>query len=371
MKPRVLHLIGSNLIGGPEKQVLHHAVAMRDSLYPVEIGSFHDQPEWPELLRAAEERNIPTVCLKGGPRPDLVFQLSRVLEQRKGILLCTHGFKANVVGYFAARRTNTRHVAFLRGFTAETMRVALYEVLERYVLKRAPNVVCVSQKQAEQIGRMRRGRSQPYVVPNAMIPPWSRPESSHPVTRAGLNIPANAFIFGSVGRLSAEKGHRFMVSAFREAQATLGEDRPIHLVVVGHGLQQEPLQRQASEYGLSDKIHFVGFQSNPGIWMKLFDCMIQPSLWEGTPNTVLEALCLRVPVIATAVGGVPDLIVNEVNGLLVAPNDASAIAAAMKQLILDPGLRRRLENAAEQTNRIYSPAAQKEKLLAIYQAVCA
>lgn len=371
MKSRVLHLIGSNCIGGPEKQILSHAIAMQDSRYQIEIGSFHDLDEWPEILRGAEERHIPTVCLKGGPRLDLVSELSRILEQRKDVLLCTHGFKANIVGYLAARRTRTRHVAFLRGWTAENIRIVLYEVMERYVLSRAQHVVCVSRKQAEQVGRMRSGRSKPIVVPNAMLPPWSRPDHNRAISRTSLNIPADAFVFGSVGRLSAEKGHRFMISAFLQANVMLRTERPIHLLVVGDGREQESLERQASEFHLSDKIHFAGFQGNPAAWLNLFDCMIQPSLTEGTPNSVLEAICLNVPVIATAVGGVPDLIANEENGLLVPPKDAPAIAAAMKRMVLDSALRRRLANAAQETSRNYSPATQKQKLIAVYETALA
>jgi glycosyltransferase involved in cell wall biosynthesis len=371
MKSRVLHLIGSNFIGGPEKQILHHAVSMQDSPYQIEIGSFHDLAEWPEILRGAEELNIPTVCLNGGVRLDLVSELSRILVERKGVLLCTHGFKANVVGYLAARRTGTRHVAFLRGWTAETMRVVLYEVMERYVLSRAQHVVCVSRKQAEQVGRMRRGRSLPIVVPNAILPPWSRPGNSQAVTRDALNIPSDAFIFGSVGRLSAEKGHRYMITAFREAHNAISAQRPLYLIVVGDGREQEALERQASEYGLRDKIRFAGFQGNPAQWINLFDCMVQPSLTEGTPNSVLEALCFRVPVIATAVGGVPDLITNEHNGMLIPPKDSAALAASMQRLVLDSALRNRLSNAAQEVSRIYSPAAQKEKLLAVYRTALA
>ena len=125
VKHRVLHLIGSNLVGGPEKQILHHAEAMRGSEYEIEIGSFHDLAEWPELLNAAAQRHISTVCLKGGIHPGLVSELIAVLWERKGCILCTHGFKSNVLGYLAARQTGTPHVAFLRGFTAENWRVAL------------------------------------------------------------------------------------------------------------------------------------------------------------------------------------------------------------------------------------------------------
>jgi len=300
MKPHILHLIGSNCIGGPEKQILHHAVDMQDSPYQMKIGSFHDQAERPEILRGAEERNIPTVCLPGGVRADLVASLARILVEQPDVLLCTHGFKANVVGYFAARRTGTRHIAFLRGWTAENLRVALYEVIERYALSRAPLVVCVSQKQAEQVGRLRWGRAKPIVVPNAMLPPWSRPGETR-VARADLGIPHNAFVFGSVGRLSTEKGHRFMVSAFRETCVALGNERPLHLVIVGDGREQEALERQVDEAGLRGKVFFAGFQGNPAGWMRLFDCMIQPSLTEGMPNSVLEAFCLHLAVIASSV----------------------------------------------------------------------
>lgn len=367
MKPRVLHLIGSNCIGGPEKQILHHAVTMQDSSYQIEVGSFHDQVERPEILRGAEDRNIPTVCLRGGVRLDLVAELCQILEERKGVLLCTHGFKANVIGYLAARRSKTRHVAFLRGRTAETMRVVIYEAMERYVLSHAPHVVCVSQKQAEQVVRWRRGRSEPIVVPNAMIPPWSRPSDTHEITREGLGISANAFVFGSVGRLSAEKGHRFLISAFGEACSMLGNEHPLHLIVVGDGREQAALERQTAELKLEGKVHFAGFQGNPARWMMLLDCLVQPSLTEGTPNSVLESCCLRVPVIATAVGGVPDIITHELNGLLVPSKDSRALALAMKRLVLDPSLRHRLADAAGEARSSYSPAVQKQKLIAVYE----
>src|SRR6185312_5864169 len=106
------------------------------------IGSFHDLSERPEVLVAAEQRNIPTFCLPGGVRMDLVRRLSQELRERKGPLLCTHGYKANVVGYLATRRTGTPHVAFVRGFTAENKRIIFYEMLERQALKRAQRVVC-------------------------------------------------------------------------------------------------------------------------------------------------------------------------------------------------------------------------------------
>jgi glycosyltransferase involved in cell wall biosynthesis len=365
MKYHVLHLIGSNLVGGPEKQILHHAEDMQGSDYEIEIGSFHDLQDYPEILVAAGQRKIPTVCLKGGLRWGMVHELAGELRRRKGYLLCTHGFKANVVGYLASRLTNTLHIPCLRGWTAETWRVVIYEIIERQVLRRAPIVVCVSAKQAEQIAPMRGHRLKPVVIPNAMLPPYSR-QTGEEVSRRRLDIPESAFVFGSVGRLSAEKGHRFMISAFAEA-CTAVDLQPLRLVVVGDGREQPALEQQAAELGIRNKVHFAGFQGDPAAWMRLLDCLVQPSLTEGTPNAVLEALCLQVPVVATAVGGVPDLIVHGHNGLLVRAEDSHALASAMLELVRSPELKTKLIAGASSLKAEYSPETQRRRLIAVYE----
>lgn len=362
---RVLHLIGSNLVGGPEKQILHHAEDLKGSEYEIEIGSFDDLSERPEILRAAEERGLGTVCLKGGLRLDLVKELAEILRQRTGHLLCTHGFKANVVGYLAAKRTGTLHIAFVRGWTAETLRVKVYEVLERQALKRAQWVVCVSPKQAERLARMRKKSAPPVVIPNAMLPPYSRGDAE--ITRASLGIAEDAFIFGSVGRLSAEKGHRFLISAFHQLCIAGDAAAPLALIVVGDGREQGPLEAQAAELGIRDKVWFAGFQGSPANWMRLFGCLVQPSLTEGTPNSVLEALCLRVPVVATAVGGVPALVKDGENGLLVPAGDAGALVAAMARVLESKELRQQLIAGGTVVKEEYSVAGQRQKLISAYQ----
>ncbi|MEO6965298.1 MAG: glycosyltransferase [Acidobacteriaceae bacterium] len=369
MKYDVLHLIGSNLVGGPEKQILHHAEDMQGSDYRLTIGSFHDLSERPEVLVAAEQRNIPTVCLPGGISPDLVHRLSRILADRKGSLLCTHGFKSNVIGYLAARRTNTQHVAFVRGFTAENKRVIFYEILERQALKRAQRVVCVSDEQAKQIAALRGNRRPPMVVKNAMLPPYSRQHEGEPASRKKIGIPHDAFVFGSVGRLSPEKGHRFMISAFHQLCLQAPADASLFLIVVGDGHEQKSLEQQAAQLGIRERVIFAGFQGNCTEWMQLLDCLVQPSLTEGTPNTVLEALCLNLPVVASAVGGVPDIIVDGRNGLLVPSADVPALAATMKRIWHHPELRSQLTTGSAELLREFDPAYQRQRLTDIYAEV--
>jgi glycosyltransferase involved in cell wall biosynthesis len=99
------------------------------------------------------------------------------------------------------------------------------------------------------------------------------------------------------------------------------------------------------------------------------DCLVQPSLTEGTPNTVLEALCLNLPVIACAVGGVPDLIVDGKNGLLVPAADVDKMAAAMKRMWLSPDLRIQLAAGSEGLVQEYTPAYQRQRLIEVYDEV--
>lgn len=367
MARRILHLIASNFVGGPEKQILHHALDLQGSDYAIAIGSFQDQPERPEILREAERRGLETFCLSGGVRLRPIAELSSILRRGDTELLCTHGYKANVIGHFAARPAKVPHVPIVRGWTAETWQVSLYERLERHILARSHWVGCVSARQARELEDTRGKRPAPFVIRNAMLPPLPQTVKSWPVTRVGLRIPPLAFVFGAVGRLSAEKGHRFLIDAFRRVCETYTGPRTPHLILLGSGREQAALQEQAR--GLESRVHFAGFRENPADWMRLFDCMVLPSLTEGTPNAVLEAMSMQIPTIASSVGGVPDLISNERNGLLVTPGDSDVLTAAMNRVLRTPQLCRQLMEGTGSVSEEYSPAMQRDKFLAMYAKV--
>jgi glycosyltransferase involved in cell wall biosynthesis len=264
--------------------------------------------------------------------------------------------------------TGTPQVAFVRGWTAETWRVTLYERLERLALKTAPWVVCVSAKQAQQLASARRGRTQPVVIPNAILPAFQPENPSAALTRLAAGIPQDAFVFASVGRLSREKGHRYLLDAFARVCAAK-PDANFFLVLLGEGRELEGLQQQAAELKISGRIKFAGFQRDCGQWMRLIDCLVQPSLTEGTPNSVLEALVEKLPIVATAVGGVPDLITDRKSGLLVPPANPDAFAAAMLEVYDSPALREQLARGAQSVGKSYSPETQRDSLIAVYQSV--
>ncbi len=367
---RILHLIASNLIGGPEKQLLHHALDTRDAGYEIILGSFQDDAELPSILTFARRYGIETVSIPGGIRPGLVDDLTQYLRQHHIDLLCTHGYKANVVGHFAARNAGVPWVPFVHGFTAETWQVTLYERLERSLLVRSPWVVCTSPAQARELGRMRRGRHAPLVIQNAVLAPREADKSQQRApTREELGFSRRDFVFGAAGRFSREKGHCTLLEAFALLSRTIPA-QPIRLLLLGEGREESSLRTLARRLGIESQVCFAGFQPKPAAWMKVMDCIVHPSLAEGTPSSVLEAMLLGVPVIATTVGGVPEIVSHGETGLLVAPGLPVALSEAMKKLLRSASLRRQLASEARRhVEQRFSPVRQRSLLEMLYRTL--
>ena len=363
---RILHLIASNFVGGPEKQILRH---IRDAAAPGRkfwVGSFHDMPSRPEILDAAERLGIPTLELSSGHLlPLTAFQLACWLRSQNISLLCTHGYKANVIGWLAKRLPHIPQICFARGWTAENWRIRQYERLDRLVLARAPWVATVSQALADQIQKSRRGLNPPVVVPNAAL--FSDQVAPLPVDRRALRrslgLEEEGFWVGAVGRLSAEKGHRFLVEALPRVVETIPN---LGLVLLGEGRERDALEAQLVRLGLRGRARFAGFQKQVQPWIQACDVLVNPSLSEGMPNVVLEAMALGTPVVATAVGGVPSLITDGQSGLLVSPGDAPAISDALLRLGNDSALSLHLARHAQARVRDYSPERQTRLLFDLY-----
>lgn len=367
--PRILHLVASDSVGGPEKQLIHHARDTRDAGYEIVLGSFQDEAEAaPEFLALAGRCGIETVSIPGGIRPGLVDDLAEYLRDHQIDLLCTHGYKANVVGHFAAKHAEVPSVPFVHGFSSETWQVTLYERLERSLLIRSPWVVCTSPAQARELGRLRRGRHAPLVIQNAVLAPREtvRAQESVP-SREELGFTGRAFVFGAAGRLSKEKGHRFLLDAFALLHKML-PGQQMQLLLLGEGREETSLRAQARRLGIESSVCFAGFQSKPVSWMKVMDCLVHPSINDGTPNSVLEAMLLGVPVVATAVGGVPEIVENGQTGLLVEPGQPVQIAEAMKKMVRSASLRKQLAAEAKyHVQENFSPKRQRSLLEMLYK----
>jgi succinoglycan biosynthesis protein ExoA len=367
---RILHLIASNFVGGPEKQILHHADDLRDSGIQIWIGSFRDQSHRPEILDHAERQGLRTCELLPSWRfdPSVAWQLASFLR-REGIqLLCTHGYKANTFGALAKKLAGVPHIAFCRGWTAETNLIRAFELLDRRLLSFADHIVCVSEAQAEQLGSNSQTQPKMSVVQNAMLQNLSEvPEENRGLCRAQLGFAPNARLIGAVGRLSVEKGQRFLVQASSEL---VREFPDVKIVLLGEGRERANLKSQVKTFGLEEAVLMPGFQTDIATWIGALDVMVNCSLTEGLPNVVLEALAIGTPVVASAVGGVPELIKDHETGLLVPPADSAALALSVASVLRDPWLASSLSSAGQSWVKTkFSASRQRESLLAIYRQI--
>jgi sugar transferase (PEP-CTERM/EpsH1 system associated) len=154
--------------------------------------------------------------------------------------------------------------------------------------------------------------------------------------RRALRLPAHAVVVGAVGRLDAVKDHRGLLQAF----SILRSDQPAaELVIVGDGPRRGDLERQIQELGLTGHVHLLGMRQDVAVLLRGFDAFVLPSLAEGISNTVLEAMATGLPVVATRVGGNPELVEHGVTGALVAPGSPLVLAAALRCYVEDAVLR--------------------------------
>jgi glycosyltransferase involved in cell wall biosynthesis len=156
--------------------------------------------------------------------------------------------------------------------------------------------------------------------------------------RAELRLPLHVPIVGAVSRLDPVKGVDVLLRAI-----ALVEDA--HLAVVGDGPERASLAALADDLGISDRVHWAGFRRDVTCLLSAFDIFVQPSLHEGLPNAVLEAMAAGLPVVATAVGGTPEVVVDEVTGLLVPPRDPQTLAQGVRALLRNSDLRRKMGRA--------------------------
>jgi glycosyltransferase involved in cell wall biosynthesis len=172
----------------------------------------------------------------------------------------------------------------------------------------------------------------------------------------------------SVGRLSKEKGHVDLIHAFARIREMAAE-LPVRLVLVGEGPERRNIELACRALKVSDDVTLVGQQSEVGRYYAAADLFLLTSYSEGSPNVLLEAMVSGIPVIATSVGGVPEIATNEENALLVPKGNPQAIASAAVRTLRDPQLRARLAQKAANVSSRHSPATYFQSMLSFFARV--
>lgn len=362
---RVLQLISTLPVGGAEEVVAAIVRGLDPELFEVEAATIEALGAiGEELTREGRRVTALNLSLKRTPASRLIRAVRRLLRERQPDILHTHLYHPNLYGRLAAWGLGVPVVCSVHSVYS---RVKVHRLLfNRLLTPWAAALIAVSPQVWADIRKYDGVPPEKlHLLPNgvdlkALDIPVSREEA-----RARLKV--DGFVVGAVGRLEEEKGHAYLL----EALHLLSEELPeATLLLAGEGRRGEALRRQAADLGLEGRVQFLGWRRDVPLILKALDLYVQPSLWEGLSLALLQAMAAGLPVVATQVSGFEQVITSGVNGILVPPRDAAALAAAIQELYHDPATRIRLGEAARRTAREnYSQETMLQRLKDLYLAV--
>ena len=255
------------------------------------------------------------------------------------------------------------------GYTTTDLKMRAYNQINRWSLPAAPCVITVCEEFAKQLVQSGVQRNRIVVSHNSVVAPRAVDSDEQKALREKFGISEDERVVLAVGRLSREKGHSDLIEAF-QALRNLDSQLKLKLLIVGEGPELEALQRAARERELDRSVIFSGHVSDVAPYYAIADALALPSHSEGSPNVLLEAMAAGLPVVATSVGGVPEIATSGKNALLVPPRDREAFADALHQVLINPELAEELSsNARAHVADNFSPAGHAQSLIRIYQEV--
>ena len=267
--------------------------------------------------------------------------LSSFLAQGSFDLVHTHGYFADIIGIAASKIIGMPCISTCHGFISNDLKLKFYNTLDCFALRFCKRIIADSENIKKNLVRSGIRQSGITVIPNA-VPEAQRTKTfnaDREKKRQSLNIHDKEFVLGYIGRLSPEKGVVHLI----EAGTILAKSGiPVKILLIGEGSQVEELKTLARNKKFASDVIFTGFQHDIENWLPAMDVFILPSFTEGTPLALLEAMSCEIPVIATCVGGIPQLIVNGFNGILVTPGKADELAQATKRIFCDLSYKRNI-----------------------------
>jgi L-malate glycosyltransferase len=342
----VLHVLNTLQTGGAEYLVLNLARALDRRRFPMLVCSLQGDGEIGAELRGI---GVPVFVLERrfGIDPRLVPALVQLIRRHRVRIVHTHNVAPWLYAGIAARLAGAA--------VCHTEHSSLFP--EQRALKRAEwalgkitkAVICDGEDVRRQLVH------EQHLSPRNVVTVYNGVDTgayAHPVDRAAgrraLGLPEQAPVVGTVARLEPVKDQATLLSAFAQVARELPDAR---LVLVGDGSQRAALEAQARQPPLAGKVHFLGRRADVPSLLPLFDVFALSSTSEGLPLTILEAMAAGLPCVSTAVGAVPEAVLEGETGRLVPPGDAHRLAAALRDLLTDPTLARRLGTTAQHRAR--------------------
>jgi glycosyltransferase involved in cell wall biosynthesis len=360
---RILRVIARLNMGGPALHVAYLTAGLRDRGYDTTLVAGTLARGEDSMAFVADARDVDIVRIDElgreiSPLRDLVatLRLARLIRRERPDILHTHTAKAGTVGRVAAVLAgrhappivvHTFHGHVLRGYFGP-LRSRFFLLLERWLAARTTALIAVSPQVRDDLVALGVAPRERFAVIRLGIELDERVAGSQDgrlESRRYLGIPPERFAVGWIGRMTAVKRTDDVLLAFKRLRDD-GVDAV--LCMVGDGPDREQLERRAHELGIVRDTLFLGYQEDVAPFYAAFDALVLPSSNEGTPVSAIEALAAGRPVVATRVGGVPDVVHDAEDGFLVEPGATDDLADRLGRLARDPALRERMGAAGRE-----------------------
>ncbi len=375
---RVLHIITRLIVGGAQENTMLTAALLDSDKYAVDVVSGPQTGPEGSLIEEVQSRGIPltiepSLVREINPIKDMtaLLRLTRFIRRGRYAIVHTHSSKAGILGRWAARLAGTPiivHTVHGWGHHERQNPVArsFYILLERITAGITDRLIVVSPRNAEKGLADDIGKPEQYVTIRSGIEldRFRHPQVSRPEMRRRLGIPGGVPVVGTVTRLSPQKAPLdFVRMAARVRERIPGAV----FVMVGDGPLRSQVLSLLKELALEGSFLLTGLRRDVPELMSTFDVFVLPSLWEGLPRVLPQAMAVGIPIVATDTDGNAEAVENGINGFLVSPGDVEALADAVLRLLSDRDLA--LSMGASGKKKVDEFSAQKmvEDISSLYQ----
>lgn len=378
-KIKVAYILTPISFGGSERVSLNFLKHIDHNFYKVQpillLRPWEEEPYFARELRSYGFRyeSIPTRKGAGKKDPIRIFRVAykiySILRRSKYDLIHTHGYYADICALPVAWLMGIQCISTCHGFISNDKKLGFYNTLDRRILRLCDKVICVSESIQDSLLASGLKPNKISVIPNAVdfIQERNKKEGSRQTIRKRFCAEDDHLVLGYAGRLSEEKGLKYLIQAFEKVVPMKPQSR---LWLIGDGPLVHKLQEMVISKGLEEHIAFLGFREDIEDIMKGIDIFILPSLTEGTPLALLEAMSFGIPTIASSVGQIPQIIKSGENGVLITPGDVQAMTRNILMISEDKKLAKRLsEKAIKTVGDEYSITSWTKKIEDIYYNV--
>ncbi|MBC8235804.1 glycosyltransferase [bacterium] len=366
-KINILQIINSIEHGGTEIQLLYLLRNINRQKYNVMVCALGSGT----LEKDFRETNVPVKVIKSNFHYDitLIFRLVRFMQHHKIDIVHTYLSLADIFGRFAAKIAGVPIIiSGCRSANTQQKKISMY--LMRIANKFTDIVISNSNAGKEFVINTQKLKANKIsVVYNGIDFEKYSKTINIDAKKREIGIESNNFVVGTVARLDPLKG----VNYFLEAASKVAQSIPnIVFIVVGEGPQRLKLEELSRRLGIVSKTIFTGYRKDVAELAQIFDVSVLSSVVEGMPNAIIESMALGKPVVASNVGGVPEIVKNGQNGILVPPGDVESLANAIIRLLLDKRLAYHLSQEAKQyVEKCYPIDLMVKKVENVYDALIA